>query len=206
MTQRSSDACSTQLTPCRKTEAALDLERKFPTIEKFFGAYSTSMQERCAQNPERCFFGKAPALSLMAAVYGKKNTRKFILAQMANLARYCGGNASAANVEQVQELSSVILTEYYWLNAAELLLFVHRFKCGNYGKFYKSFEPLTIMQGLKQFVLERGNAFAEKEKQDRLAEIESAQDGISYSEYLQLKKAAQRGDELALERLQKPNK
>lgn len=206
MTQSSSRGCNTLSRQSQKTDAALDLERRFPTIEKFFGAYSTSMQERCAQAPDRCFFGKAPALSLMASVYGKKNTRKFILAQMANLARYCGGNASAASIEQVQELSSVILTEYYWLNAAELLLFVHRFKCGNYGKFYKSFEPLTVMQGLKQFVQERGQAFAEHEKQERLAEMEAAQDGVSYSEYLQLKKAAQRGDELALERLQNPNK
>lgn len=125
---------------------------------------------------------------------------------MANLARYCGGNAQTISVEQVQDLAGKILTEYYYLNAAELLLFVYRFKCGHYGKFYKAFEPLTIMDGLKQFIAERSEAIAQHEKELERQEREKAQSGgISREQYLQLKQQAEQGDVQALAMLQKPN-
>lgn len=190
------------LSPC-PTDAALAVLEKFPQVEDFFNAYGVDMQERCASSPARCHFGKAPALSTIASAYGKAHTKRWLYVHVCNIVRFCAGNASKnVDLRQLHELSAMILTEYYWLNAAELCLFAHRFKCGRYGKFYKGFEPLTIMQGLAAFVKERQQAWAEHERKISAREIEQASEtAVTYNEYRELCRRAKRGDADARRRI-----
>lgn len=58
-------------------------------------------------------------------------------------------------VSRQKELSVLILTEYPFLKASEMLLFFHRLKCGRYGRFYGSVDALTITTSLLQFMDER---------------------------------------------------
>ena len=68
------------------------------------------------------------------------------------------------------------------------MLFIFRFKAGDYGKFYGSVDPLTITTSLNRFIIDR-NILIDKynsELQDK--RIEDGKKGcISYEEYLRRK-------------------
>ena len=191
-------ALQTDLQQC-PTKEVNALSASFPTIVDFGKTYNVDMQEKCAANPMRCVTGKAPTLGLMCSTYGKADAKRWLFGQIVNLSRYCGGNAKNFSVEALQELSGVIMTEYYYLNAAEMLLFFHRFKCGEYGKFYKSFEPLTIMQALKAFNADRSLLIKQAEKEAEMKQrAEWAKDGISREQFNEIKERAIHRDKEAI--------
>lgn len=181
------------------TKAVNALSASFPTIVDFGKTYNVAMQEKCAANPMRCVTGKAPTLGLMCSTYGKADAKRWLFGQIVNLSRYCGGNAKNFCVEALQELSGVIMGEYYYLNAAEMLLFFYRFKCGEYGKFYKSFEPITIMQALKTFNAERSALVKQAEKETAMKQrAEWAKDSITREQFNEIKERAIHRDKDAI--------
>jgi hypothetical protein len=66
------------------------------------------------------------------------------------------------------------------------MLFFHRFKAGNYSKFYGQVDPLAITTALKEFVRERGDAWFKRqqtEREERERKEREANPPISWEEY-----------------------
>ena len=96
-----------------------------------------------------------------------------------------------------KELSALILTEYPFLKASEMLLFFHRLKCGRYGRFYGSVDALTITTSLLQFMDERRKESARYRQPDTVAPATTtpSSSGITYEEYLRVKEQKQQHHE-----------
>lgn len=195
----SSAGCRTSITTTDRVEAV-----------RFLNQYSPAIQANAARNPERCYFGNAPTLAAVAQEYGFKTASKFVFAQVANLVRFFGSRMQKQVVDSaLRELADVITTEYYFLNAAEILLFFHRFKAGKYGKMYGDFDPLAVTTGLREFVKERA---AEHVKRERImivkerAAHERRTDTVTYEQYKQIKHRAENGDKEAAEMLKQQPK
>ncbi len=89
---------------------------------------------------------------------------------------------------QLRELVQLIISDKYFLNMAEIMLFCHRFKTGRYEKLYGTVDPMAIMRSLREFLYERNDAFHEKEQKalDEKMRRDSL-NAVSYREYLERK-------------------
>ena len=141
-----------------------------------------SMQRWCAENVDQCFFGDFPSLSQLKAL--SRNTPcLWLVPQLVNLSEFCGARDKLTD-GQLEDLASIIATDFYFLKISELMLFFHRFKAGKYGRFYGSVDPLIIVEALHKFCKERGNAIDEHDREEKRKRLEAAKaEAVTWEEY-----------------------
>ena len=106
---------------------------------------------------------------------------------------------------QLEELAAIFLSEYYYINAAEICFFIARFKSGKYGRFYGAIDPM-ITSAMLEYISERRRGIERHEREQYRIQIqkeieEHGNNSISYAEYLeQEKKLVENGDKDAIER------
>ncbi len=133
-----------------------------------------------------------PTLGLLNGTYGAKTPMEWLKIQFGSLNDYAEQGVGMTN-EQSSELSSLVLSDYYYLNMAEICLFIGRFKLGDYGQFYGAIGPMKIVNALKQYVRERRTEidFYEREQarnnRDRQCE-ERSKNAVTYEEYMRRKR------------------
>lgn len=191
--------------PTQSEAAAAPLPAIYGTSENLITVFTApAMQRACALDPVRCYTGKAPTLLRISKEYGTETACALIEAQIQLLSEYAGVSGKVADHQSIQ-LATAILSQYKWLNAAELILFFSRFKAGCYGRFYGQIDPLLIMEGLHKFVRERGEELADLEQKARTARLTARREGVcTREEYLKLKERAARGDPAAIKALEPP--
>jgi hypothetical protein len=65
----------------------------------------------------------------------------------------------------------MIVSEFGFLKASEVMLFFYRLKAGRYGHFYGSIDPMVIMETLRnRFMPERAAVIDEAEREERRRE------------------------------------
>lgn len=139
-------------------------------------------QRDVANNPDMAFFGDFPTLSQLK-VLGDNTPIIWLIPQLVNLSEYCGSKEKLSP-EQLEDLASVITTEYYYLKISELMLFFHRFKASHYEKLYGSVDPMAITRSLKEFVKERGQAIDEHDREEKRKRLEVAKaEACTWEEY-----------------------
>lgn len=149
-----------------------------------------------------------PSLGLLASTYGDETPIEWLVIQFGSLNDFAEVK-SKINNQQIYELANLVLSEYYYINAAEILLFIGRFKIGYYGTFYGTIDPMKITNALMQYIRKRWQDLERYKKEQcriqREKEIqERGNNSISYVEYLELKKRAESGDEEAIKLLSPP--
>ena len=108
--------------------------------------------------------------------------------------------------EQLNELAEIFISEYYYLNAAEICFFIARFKSGKYGRFYGAIDPMKITSAMLDYIRERRIDIEHYEREQyriqRQKEIEErGNNRISYAEYLEReRKLVESGDAEAMKR------
>lgn len=127
--------------------------------------FSPDLQIDCARNEERALFGTAPTLEVLNEAYGDTAAEQWLVPQLIDLCAYCGVKEKL-NARQLKQLAYIITTEYGHLKATEVMLFLHRFKAGKYGRFYGNIDPLIIMEALGDFIDEREDAIIKNEKEE----------------------------------------
>lgn len=156
-----------------------------------------SRQTELTANANRCHFTNAPTLATANAAYGKGTAEAWLTGQLANLSEFSGARDKVLP-EQLNETVRLVVSEYHYLNMAEIMLFCRRFKLGRYGKFYGSVDPIAIMAALKEFCRERNIAFCEREKEEAQRRMEeSRKNACTWEEYLRQKGEKQRPSPLA---------
>lgn len=164
------------------------MKDKFPTTTDFLLAHSSDLQTACAEHPRRCFFGKAPTLSALNAIYGKRTAEAWLTPQLYDLAAFCGAKEKLSE-RQLTQTAKMIAVEYPHVKVSELLLFFHRMKCGNYGSFYGAVDPQKIIVALRTFI-RQDRAYAITARENKMQEQRLAQwkdKAVTREQYLAMK-------------------
>lgn len=150
---------------------------------------------------------KIPSLGLLRSTYGEEAPIEWLKIQFGNLNDYAE-QGKGIEPEQLNELCVLFLAEYYYLNAAEVCLFIGRFKVGKYGQFYGAIGPMKIMSAAIEYVKERRKSIElyEREAERKRRKYEqNNREGIAYAEYIEIKRRADSGDQEAIKLLTPPN-
>jgi hypothetical protein len=117
---------------------------------KFAETFNPDLQLYCVQNIERSFMGDAPSLAAIKHAYPDEQVNTWIMAHLRDLYKFAGVKEKL-DFKQMKALAEIILTEYYYFKASELLLFFYKLKTGIYGTFYGVVDPIVIMNALTEF-------------------------------------------------------
>ena len=146
-----------------------------------------------------------PTLGLLASTYGDETPLEWLKIQFGTLNDFAEVSTKIAK-EQLNELSEIFISEYYYLNAAEICFFIARFKSGKYGRFYGAIDPMKITSAMLDYIRERRIDIERYEREQyriqRQKEIEErGNNRISYAEYLEReRKLVESGDAEAMKR------
>lgn len=171
----------------KHSEADLALIEKYGDGKKFAETFNPDLQKACAANLVRTFTGDAPTINALKSAYNEKQVRVWVLAQLENLNQYAG-TRNKMEPAQMTMLAEVILTEYGYFKASELLLFFFQFKAGRFGELYGSVDPVRVSSALVEFASYRrdmiARVLAEQEEERKREEREShAKEAITWEEY-----------------------
>lgn len=138
-----------------------------------------------------------PSLAEVRTTFGSSTATRWITIHLMSLNDFSSSNGMSDN--QLAELSAIILTNYYWLNLAEIMQFIAKFKLGIFGQFYGTVDPLKITSALQLFIRHREESIDYHERNQKRIQDEQRwrqrKDGaVTYEEYLKLKSLAQQGD------------
>lgn len=140
---------------------------------------------------DRCFCGSAPTLSVVSKCYGSNVSELFVSAQIKDLMEYTG-NKGKLTIHQIDALSKVIVSTFYYLKVTELMYFFFLFKSGRFGSFYGSVDTIVITQSIREFLKIRNDEIESIERKRNQEEAERrnedcAKNAISYEEWLSIR-------------------
>ena len=115
---------------------------------EFCKVFNPDLQQEVADNIDRAMFGKAPMLCTIDATYGEGSATQWLIPQLHNLC-VCVGVKTKLDDVQLAHLATMIRSEFGYLKATEVMLFVWRFKAGHYGELYGAIDPVRIMRALR---------------------------------------------------------
>lgn len=110
-------------------------------------------------------YGNTPSLGKVANTLGPLTAKSVLQVWLDRLNDFYG-KGSLISV-QIEEISTLILSEYYYLRMSELAIFFNRLKLGKYGSFYGAIDPMKITSGLCEFICERNAAIDEYKRAER---------------------------------------
>lgn len=156
----------------------------------FLEIYTPELQSYAAREWVRAYTGVAPTLNTVAAGYGEQTVQALLCVQLESVNLFAGVKEKLSVARQ-KELARLIRVEYGHLKVSEVLLFLHRLKCGRYGRFYGSVDALFITSALLLFMGERRTDLSRiaewREKEQKAAAAAISPTAISYQEHLRLK-------------------
>ena len=142
-------------------------------LQSFMRVMNPTLQQYSAEHVERAFFGTAPTLFTLRHAYHDDAATIWMLPQLYDLNEYCGCKEKLDEAQMTQ-LARIIVNEFGYLKVSEIMLFLHRFKSGRYGRFYGAVDPLVIVTALRyNFMNERAEAIDEREHAQEHAEWEA---------------------------------
>lgn len=128
------------------------------------------LQQYCAEHKDRAYFGTAPTLVILRHAYHDEAATMWLLPLLYDLCEYCGVKEKL-DKNQLKQLARTIASEFGFLKVSEIMLFLHHFKAGRYGRFYGAIDPMIIIMALRQnFMHERAAAIEKRECAERQAE------------------------------------
>lgn len=147
---------------------------------------SPAAQKYAAEYPERAYMSDI-SITKVKLAFGEKVTKVWLKTQFENLNDFAGVKQKMT-LEQMEDLSVIITSEYGFLRAAEILLFFHKFKCGEYGQLFGAVDPQLIAASLYQYTKDRQVAIAKIEAEKARIELkqkreEMAKNAISRAAY-----------------------
>ena len=173
-----------QLSPVLQQKTKL-VKEQFGDKTMFLTEFNPLAQIKAVKNSDRAFFGKAPSLALVGHTYGENTPVMWLLAQLCDLCEFTG--VKKMDEQQAQYLAEVISYEYAFLKVTELMVFFHRFKMGEYGRFYGSVDTMLILSALKEFLSQREIEIIRHESELRKKEEEEhAKTVVSQEEWSRL--------------------
>jgi hypothetical protein len=162
---------------------------KCPTPSALLERWNPSLQAKAASKviADLSLNRDIPALVDVKNTYGEQTAYQWLLVQLLSLNNYTGVNNGMTDA-QVSELAYLILGNYYYLNLAEIMQFIAKFKLGIYGQFYGTVDPLKITSAMQTYIKERTASIdtkereMERERKERLHK-QWTQESITYEQW-----------------------
>lgn len=163
----------------------------FGKAEEFLCTFNPDMQYKYCKDVNRCYIGKAPSLKVISEAYGENITETWLEIQLRDLSEFAGCK-DKLSIQQIEQIAKVIILEFSFLKATELMHFFILFKSGKFGKFYGAVDGLVITEALQEFrqlrrerlwELEQKRAREERARRD----AEHAKNAMSFDEWQELK-------------------
>jgi hypothetical protein len=151
--------------------------------------FNPDLQKVAADNEQRAILGTAPMLCVLDAAYGEGSAVTWLIPQLHNLCAAVGVKTKLDDA-QLMQLATMIRTEFGYLKATEVMLFLYRLKAGHYGEFYGSVDIQRVMRALRgKFCDERARVIDthEGELKDR-ERLEWAKNALRPDEIEKLRK------------------
>lgn len=178
--------------------------KKYSTFDGLSCRFNQDVQIALLNNTEIAYLSEAPTIGLVSEVFGSDNASLWVKTQILTIDFY-NGTSKVGDYDAIGEASRLFVREYGYIKLTEFLLFVARFKLGIYGKFYGSFDLITLGKAFKEFL---------RDKQKEILNIERAKTlnygsnwfkpptGYSSLTWIQeLRQRAMEGDKDAIEQL-----
>jgi len=109
---------------------------KYPDPAQFILDYNPDLQfkiVRCnATHADLALNLEIPSLGLLASTYGDETPLEWLKIQFGTLNDFAEVSTKIAKT-QLEELAAIFLSEYYYINAAEICFFIARFKSGKFS-------------------------------------------------------------------------
>ena len=139
--------------------------------------------DNASYDEARCLFAPYPTIAEINAAEGAGASAAWIVTQLFSLSEFCGARDKMSEY-QMEHLARLIAREYFYLKISELMLFFHRLKCGAYGRFYGTVDPMIITCALRQFRVDRNDMIDtyEYELRERCRQL-NRQGAVSREEY-----------------------
>ncbi|MGN0060873.1 MAG: DUF6633 family protein [Alloprevotella sp.] len=166
------------------------LQKQIDT-RQFLNTYSTDNQEVYAALPLKQCIDTAPSIQEARRLHGTPIVNAWINALIMNLCEFCGMKVTPYS-EQTKSVAGIIMNEFGWLNAKELLVFFYRQKTGRYLTFYHTFDGSILLRSLRLFINERMAAARQLEEDRRKEELNRRSSKcVSYDEYRRMLEAGE---------------
>lgn len=181
----------------------------YPTFEKISVAFSPNIQGLLMENVNKSYSDKSPTIGDLSELYGYDAAILWLKTQILSL-DFVSSTKQDADDNAVIEFCKLFVRRYKYIRLTEFILFIGRFKVGQYGRFYGYFDALTIGDAF------RNKFLRERSYEDERAERARIQQNIAdrtfvppegYSSltwYQELKRRAAEGDEEAIKLLLPP--
>ena len=135
---------------------ANDLIVRFGSAENIVSLFCAKNQYLCEQNLKNTYLGASPTLIRLRLAYGQGVAEAWLMGQIQDLYVFESVNyEDKQTVGQIEQTARAILTNYSYLNMAEVMLFFSRFKGGRYGKPYGNLSGREISAAINLFLKER---------------------------------------------------
>lgn len=159
------------------------LMNKYGELNCFLTKFNPDIQCEICTKVDDCYFGDYPTFSDIRLAYGSESAVMWLIPQLYNLSEYCGCKEKLQG-RQLEECASIIASEFHYLKVSEVMLFLYRFKTGQYGRFYGSVDPLVITTSLREFLKERAFAYDRHDREERhRRRDEERKNAVSWEEY-----------------------
>ena len=178
-------------TTLQKSSLAVSCVELFGDAEAFLCTFNPDMQYKYCKDVDRCYIGKAPSLKIMTEAYGENITETWLEIQLRDLSEFAGCK-DKMSIHQIEQVAKVILMEFSFMKATELMHFFILFKSGKFGKFYGAVDGLVITEALQEFrVMRREKLWALEQRRQQIErarqDAEHAKNVMSYEEWQELK-------------------
>lgn len=159
--------------------------------EHFLSICTPEQENFAAREWQRAYVGMAPTLECVAEGYGMDTALVWLCLEIESINLFTAARVKLS-VDRQMALARKIMAGYAYLKVSEVLLFVYRFKCGLYEKFYGAVDAQKILTSLQTFVIRREverRPLIEAINRYRkaLEEARHASEAITHKEYLRRK-------------------
>lgn len=130
------------------------VKQKYPTFSGLSTAFSSSLQPVLLSDLDKAYSDKSPTIGDLDRMYEFGASSLWVKTQLMGI-DFVSSTKEDADMNALIEFSNLFCRQYHGIKLTEFLLFVARFKLGQYGKFYGYFDMLTIGDAFKKFMRER---------------------------------------------------
>ena len=102
-----------------------------------------------AANERKTIMGEYSTLAMLDQAFGNGAAASWLVTLITNLNIFAGSRSM--DDHQVRSLALLLSQEYRDMKYSVMQLFFHRFKCGDFGRFYGKVDPMVITCALKDF-------------------------------------------------------
>lgn len=172
----------------RKNSLMEECRNRYVDTKSFLTTFSPQKQYVYCLHKDRCFCGNAPSLSVVSNCFGNETARLFVSAQIKDLMEYSGCK-DKLTVTQIDAVSRVIVSQFYYLKTTEIMYFFYMFKGGHFGSFYGAVDTMIITKSLHEFLKFRNDTIdiiERKRKQDEFLQNKESysSNAITYEEWV----------------------